>query len=42
MNENSLYGNSIAYIISNPEYYINIDTMEDWEKAAKLAKTTTF
>ena len=32
----SLYGNSISYIESNPEYHVNIDTMEDWEKAEKI------
>ena len=37
--ENSLYGNSLAYIVSNEDYYVNIDTQEDWQKAEKLAKT---
>jgi CMP-N,N'-diacetyllegionaminic acid synthase len=32
----SLYGNTIAYIESNPEFHVNIDTMKDWEKAEKL------
>jgi CMP-N,N'-diacetyllegionaminic acid synthase len=32
----SLYGNKIAYIESNPEFHVNIDTMKDWEKAEKL------
>ena len=32
----SLYGNKIAYLESNPEFHVNIDTMEDWEKAEKL------
>lgn len=32
----SLYGNKIAYIESNPEFHVNIDTMEDWEKAEKI------
>lgn len=35
----SLYGNSIAYIHSNPEWHVNIDTIEDWEKAESLLKT---
>ncbi|PWA04047.1 acylneuraminate cytidylyltransferase family protein [Flavobacterium psychrotolerans] len=34
----SLYGKSIAYIESNPDLYVNIDTMEDWEKAEQLVK----
>lgn len=29
----SLYGNSISYLTNDPEYYVNIDTPEDWKKA---------
>lgn len=29
----SLYGNSISYLTNDPDYYVNIDTMEDWKKA---------
>jgi CMP-N,N'-diacetyllegionaminic acid synthase len=36
LKENSLFGKSIAYIESNPEFYVNIDTMQDWEKAEKM------
>jgi CMP-N,N'-diacetyllegionaminic acid synthase len=32
----SLYGKSIAYIESNPQFYVNIDTMKDWVYAEKL------
>lgn len=33
----SIYGNSISYIESNPEFYVNIDTFQDWDVAeAKL------
>jgi len=32
----SLYGNSISFIESDPEFYINIDTIEDWEKAKQM------
>jgi CMP-N,N'-diacetyllegionaminic acid synthase len=39
--KDSLYGNSIAYIHSNPEWHVNIDTMEDWEKAETLLKNKT-
>ena len=35
---NSLYGNSISYIVSPKENYVNIDTISDWEKAEKLLK----
>ncbi|WP_420573588.1 cytidylyltransferase domain-containing protein [Kordia sp.] len=41
MHENSLYGNSLAYIVSDETFYVNIDTIEDWEKASELAKTIT-
>ncbi|MRX67895.1 N-acylneuraminate cytidylyltransferase [Flavobacterium resistens] len=33
LKEHSLYGKSTAFIESDPEFYINIDTMQDWEKA---------
>lgn len=29
----SLYGNSISFLTNDPDYYINIDTLEDWKKA---------
>lgn len=32
----SFYGKSIAYIESNADCYVNIDTMKDWEKAERL------
>jgi len=32
----SLYGKSVAYIESNPHFYVNIDTMDDWQKAEQL------
>ncbi|MGH1387694.1 cytidylyltransferase domain-containing protein [Kordia sp.] len=41
MHEDSLYGNSVAYIVSDERFYVNIDTIEDWEKATELAKTIT-
>lgn len=36
LNQNSLYGKSIAYIKSPKELYVNIDTIEDWKKAEKM------
>lgn len=36
LNQNSLYGNKIAYIESPKDWYVNIDTMEDWRKAEEL------
>ncbi len=37
MEENSLYGDSIGFVKSDPERYVNIDTMKDWEIAQSLA-----
>ena len=34
----SLYGNTLSYIISDPEHHVNIDTMDDWVKAEAIAK----
>ena len=38
MNKKSLYGDSIGSIKSDATTHLNIDTMEDWEKAAKFLK----
>jgi len=38
LEQNSLYGNTLAYIESPPHFNVNIDTMEDWEKAVKIAQ----
>jgi CMP-N,N'-diacetyllegionaminic acid synthase len=29
----SFYGNSLSYILNNPEMYVNIDSLEDWVEA---------
>lgn len=42
LNQNSLYGKSIAYIESSSKNYINIDTLEDWERAEKILSTIEF
>lgn len=34
----SLYGKSISFIESQPEFYVNIDTVADWEKAEQMIK----
>jgi CMP-N-acetylneuraminic acid synthetase len=34
--QNSLYGNSIGFIDSTGDPYVNIDTQEDWKKAERL------
>lgn len=38
LNQNSLYGKSIAYIESESEFYVNIDTMQDWNNAEEMIK----
>jgi len=36
--ENSLYGDSISYIESDINFYVNIDTQKDWKKAEEILK----
>ena len=36
LKEHSLYGKSTAFIESDPEFYVNIDTLADWEKAEEM------
>lgn len=36
LEELSLYGKSTAFIESNPDFYVNIDTLQDWEKAEEM------
>jgi CMP-N-acetylneuraminic acid synthetase len=36
--QHSLYGKSIAFIESDPRFYVNIDTLQDWEKAEEVIK----
>jgi len=38
LNQQSLYGKSIAYIEADKTRHVNIDTKEDWERAVALAK----
>ena len=38
LNESSLFGNSLSYILSNKNTHVNIDTMEDWNKAEVICK----
>ena len=38
LEQNSLYGNILAYIESPPNFNVNIDTMDDWEKAVAIAQ----
>jgi CMP-N-acetylneuraminic acid synthetase len=36
LNGHSLYGKSTTFIESEPDFYVNIDTMKDWEKAEEM------
>jgi len=36
--EGSLYGDRLSYLLNDPDYYVNIDTLEDWEKAENWIK----
>lgn len=38
LSKNSLYGDSISYIKSDPRRNVNIDTIEDWKQAEFLVK----
>ena len=38
LKQNSLYGQSLAYVLSDPDRHVNIDTIEDWHKAEALAQ----
>ncbi|TVZ53397.1 cytidylyltransferase domain-containing protein [Dokdonia sp. Hel_I_53] len=35
---NSFYGETLQYILTDSSRYVNIDTLEDWEKASRIAK----
>lgn len=36
LKNHSLYGKSTAFIESDSEFYVNIDTIQDWEKAEEM------
>ena len=38
LQQHSLYGKSTSFIESQPELYVNIDTLSDWEKAEQMIK----
>lgn len=38
LEQNSLYGDSMAYVVSDPQHHVNIDTAQDWELAERIAK----
>ena len=38
LQQHSLYGKSTSFIESSPEFYVNIDTLADWEKAEQMIK----
>lgn len=38
LEQNSLYGEKLAYILGDENRHVNLDTMKDWEKAESLVK----
>lgn len=36
LSRGSIYGDKIAYFENSSEYYVNLDTMEDWERAVAI------
>lgn len=38
LQQHSLYGKSTSFIESSPEFYVNIDTLADWEKAEQISR----
>ena len=36
--QNSLFGDSIAFLVTPKENYVNIDTLKDWKKAENMVK----
>jgi CMP-N,N'-diacetyllegionaminic acid synthase len=38
LQQRSLYGKSTTFIESSSEFYVNIDTVNDWEKAEQMIK----
>lgn len=38
LQQHSLYGKNTSFIESPPEFYVNIDTVADWEKAEQIIK----
>lgn len=36
--EGSFYGTKLSFLESHPDFYVNIDTLEDWEKAEEFLK----
>jgi CMP-N,N'-diacetyllegionaminic acid synthase len=38
LQQHSLYGKSTSFIESQREWYVNIDTLSDWEKAEQMIK----
>jgi CMP-N,N'-diacetyllegionaminic acid synthase len=38
LQQHSLYGKSTSFIESQPEWHVNIDTLNDWDKAEQMIK----
>jgi N-acylneuraminate cytidylyltransferase len=37
--QGTFYGSKMGYIVSNPDLYVNIDTLEDWKEAEEKVVT---
>jgi N-acylneuraminate cytidylyltransferase len=38
LKKNSIYGDKIAFFENQNDYLVNLDTLQDWEKAVKIAE----
>ena len=38
LSQQSFFGKTLSYIEANPDLHVNIDTLEDWERAEQLIK----
>lgn len=36
MEQNSLYGHTLGYILNDPTWHVNIDNLEDWKEAERM------
>lgn len=41
MEQNSLYGTTLGYILNDPTWYVNIDTPDDWKEAERKVEKYT-
>jgi len=39
IDQRTFFGKRLGYVVSNPKNHVNIDTLEDWQKAENILKT---